>query len=336
MTSAPRPEADVGPKLAGTSLVQYAAVVAALAEGFTLEAVLAAEGVRDADWRRAAWAWRKRLVEQAATKDGGGLFEQYEKELGAAEDRLGRSVEPLDEDLGAWLTFTRMSGVEPEPVALLDRLGLTMNDVARLRRRWVVRMAADEGLRKQAEENAKGATPELPAIRVGVAVLRPSPAAMGQALEPERAGAGERSRDAVALLDRVSAVVPTVQVPTYLLGQAVDALASEQGAPASATDATCELPPVPPVASRRAVVPFAREPADAVSSTRTAAEPARAAPEPTMVLPCFTAEPTPSASPSQAVRAPKQAEVDRTLRGGLHRSAIVSGSGLPDRRARGL
>jgi hypothetical protein len=107
MTSAARVEPNLVPPPAALSLVQYAAVVAALAEGFPLEEVLAVEGLRHADWPLASMTWRARLVEEAAKKNGGGLFAQYTQELAAAEDRLGRSVTPLGEDLDAWLAFLR-------------------------------------------------------------------------------------------------------------------------------------------------------------------------------------------------------------------------------------
>jgi hypothetical protein len=330
MTVAAHSEVDLDPTLTGTSLAQYAAVVAALAEGFALDAVLAVEGVRATDWRRAARAWRTHLVEQAAKKDGSELFQHYEKELATAEDRLGRSVAPLDDDLNAWLAFLHAWAAEAEPAALLEQLGMTMNDVARLRRRWDARMASDERLRKQAEDEAKGARRALPPIRLGEALLRPSPATKGKEIAPEELGVDERARSRVVLLDRASSVAPSAQVPTYLLGQVAGVLTPDRGAPVDAADTTRELPLM---AGRRPVVPFGGEPADLASLTRpTAGRAAHDAYAPTMVLPCFTAEPAPSTSPGPAEQAPGQAEVDRTLRGGLHRSAVLPPSRPSDRR----
>jgi hypothetical protein len=314
MTTVSSLETNLGPWLAGMSLMQYAAVVAALSEGFALEEVLAVEGVRGADWPRAAAAWRERLAEDAAKKGGGELFEKYSKELASAEDRLGRSVTPLGEDLDAWLAFLRAWSSAPTPAAILGELALTMNDVSRLQRSWAVRMAEDEPTRRRALALSKQEAKGLPSVQVEPAVLRASPAARPRpgigTPKPNEAAVGGRLPEDVSVFDRASHAVPSAQMPTYLRHQGVampdlaglgsssgDAFGAPRGsgeAPAAVEDSGDMTWEVPPGATGKPALPFSTGPSIspspfAVVSRRPGAQPRRdpAKLPPTTVLPAF-------------------------------------------------
>ncbi|WP_437731445.1 hypothetical protein [Sorangium sp. So ce1335] len=149
------------------SLAQYAAVKAAVAEGFPLADVLALEGLEPRAFARSDVAWKQRLATEPE------LLATYEQELAHAEDWLDRQVEPLADDAAAWAGFLGAFGAHPAPFELLQENGLGMNDVARLRRRWARRAEEDAKVGEQiAELRAKPGA--LGPLRVGPPVLRPS------------------------------------------------------------------------------------------------------------------------------------------------------------------
>src|SRR5580700_5932296 len=86
----------------GISLEQFAGVSAALMERFPLSAVLAINGLDEAAWSPAGAGWSARL---AGAGPSSTLLAAYLAALGNAEAWLGRRVQPLDEDLAAWLGF---------------------------------------------------------------------------------------------------------------------------------------------------------------------------------------------------------------------------------------
>ncbi|WP_148314222.1 hypothetical protein [Sorangium cellulosum] len=166
------------------SLAQYAAVKAAVAEGFPLADVLATEGLTPRAFTRADLDWKQRL---AADPE---LLAAYERELAQAEDWLERSVEPIAEDAAAWASFLAAFEAHPAPLELLHGNDLGMNDVARLRRRWARRAEEDEKVGELLVElRAKPA--KLEPLRVGSRVLRPSRVAEARA--PAKAPEGELS-----------------------------------------------------------------------------------------------------------------------------------------------
>ncbi|WP_437875238.1 hypothetical protein [Sorangium sp. So ce513] len=181
MTAATKPAAGAPAASEAISLAQYAAVRAAVTEGFPLADVLAVEGLTPRAFARADLAWKQRLAaepEQLAT---------YEQELAHAEDWLDRQVEPLAEDAAAWAGFLAAFGSHPAPFELLQENGLGMNDVARLRRRWARRAEEDAKVGELiAELRAKPG--ELGPLRVGPPVLRPSRVAAVR--EPAKVSAG--------------------------------------------------------------------------------------------------------------------------------------------------
>ncbi|AUX46765.1 uncharacterized protein SOCE26_082740 [Sorangium cellulosum] len=173
--------------LHGISLAQFAAVTAALADGFELPAVLAVEGVAPAAWPGAEAAWKARLVEESL-KEGQGLFPSYRSRLAEAEDRLARRISPLETDLAAWTAFLKAYSSHPSPFALLDGLGLGVNDISRLSRLWTRRLAGSPELQERAAELAREAGAELPELRIEPGILVPSAAAAAPA-EPVPADA---------------------------------------------------------------------------------------------------------------------------------------------------
>jgi len=163
------------------SLARYAAVKAAVAEGFSIEDVLAIEGLRPRAFARADVRWKQRLAAEPE------LLAAYQAELSHAEDWLDRRVEPLAEDAAAWASFLAAFEGHAEPFEVLQAKGLGMNDVSRLRRRWAGRAEKDATLGERlAELRAK---PEkLGPLRLGPLVLRPSRMAQAKAPVEDRAG----------------------------------------------------------------------------------------------------------------------------------------------------
>ncbi|MGK4001160.1 hypothetical protein WMF31_00945 [Sorangium sp. So ce1036] len=167
MTAATKPAAGAQEAREGISLAQYAAVRAAVAEGFPLADVLAVEGLMPRRWARADLVWKQRLAAEPK------LLATYERELAQAEDWLERQVEPLAEDPTAWASFLAAFEAHPAPFELLQEQDLGMNDVARLRRRWARRAEKDAKVGEIiAERRTKPG--RLGPLRIGPRVLRPS------------------------------------------------------------------------------------------------------------------------------------------------------------------
>ncbi|XXT19878.1 hypothetical protein WME94_57620 [Sorangium sp. So ce429] len=198
MAAATKPAAGAQEASGGTSLAQYAAVTAAVTEGFPLADVLAVEGLAPRAFARADLAWKQRLVAEPE------LLAAYAQELALAEDWLERRVEPLAEDAASWASFLAAFEAHPAPFELLRWNDLGMNDVARLRRRWARRAEEDARLGELLVElRAKPA--KLGLLRVGSRVLRPSrvaePRAPAKAPEGERTAAEPSSKPGMGLAE---------------------------------------------------------------------------------------------------------------------------------------
>lgn len=162
----------------GVPLRSYAAVVAALSEGITLEDALASEGLDAPSWWAVDKAWNDRLLDDAA--GDGDLVAAFDERLVEARARFVRRVPPLDDDLRAWLDFFRAMSAASDPSAWLERFGLRLNDVFRLQTAWGERLAADERLRKQSEKilSAPPGEPPVPKPeRLRMAAAAPAPVA---------------------------------------------------------------------------------------------------------------------------------------------------------------
>ncbi|WP_437606218.1 hypothetical protein WMF20_35180 [Sorangium sp. So ce834] len=167
MAAATKPAAGAQGASEGISLARYAAVRAAVTEGFPLADVLAVEGLLPRTFARADLAWKQRLAAEPE------LLAAYEQELAQAEDWLDRQVEPLASDPAAWVSFLAAFGAHPAPFELLQERDLGMNDVARLRRRWARRAEEDAKVGELLKE-LHAEPGKLGSLRAGPRVLRPS------------------------------------------------------------------------------------------------------------------------------------------------------------------
>lgn len=156
----PAPQRPPELRLLGLPLSRYAGVQAGLAEGLSLEQVLANEGVDARTYAEAAPAWAERLAE-AEEGDPEELEAAYEEHLARARARYGRRALPLADDLRAWLAFLHRWSTDPDPPALLERLGLRLPDLARLQRDWGRRLAEQPELLREAR-GASEPSPEPP------------------------------------------------------------------------------------------------------------------------------------------------------------------------------
>ena len=91
---------------------------------------------------------------------------------------LGRRIEPLESDLGAWLDFFRHWTSAPDPRAKLAEFGLVPADVMRLQAHWSAQMALDAGLLRLAAERLAAPPRAVPVLIV-------------QSADPEDQGTGE-------------------------------------------------------------------------------------------------------------------------------------------------
>ncbi|WP_437504962.1 hypothetical protein [Sorangium sp. So ce1099] len=167
MAAIKEPAAGAQEASEGVSLAQYAAVRAAVSEGFPLADVLAVEGLRPRAFARADLHWKQRLAAEPE------LLAEFEEELARAEDWLDRPIEPLADDAAAWASFLAAFGAHPAPFELLQEKRVGMNDIARLRRRWARRAEEDAQLGEFLAE-LRARPGELGPLRVGPQVLRPS------------------------------------------------------------------------------------------------------------------------------------------------------------------
>lgn len=79
-------------------------------------------------------------------------FKSYQAALEAAQDGYHRSVEPLYEDVEAWVAYSLALGARTGTAALLSEKGLTLGDLARLERHWRQRMEQDPAIAEQAKQ----------------------------------------------------------------------------------------------------------------------------------------------------------------------------------------
>jgi hypothetical protein len=190
-----RENEETEPMLHSVSLPQYAAVQAGLAEGLELDLILESEGIRAASWPEAEGAWSDALLVDLGRN--GPLHELFDRHLAEAQDRYGRRIPPLDEELRPWLDFVRRWSIDPEPLALLTRLGLRPSDMIRLHRAWSRRLAGDPTLAKTAKDILETDPGELPAPRPEPTVpARPAPARL--AADAPAGKLSERGADSTA------------------------------------------------------------------------------------------------------------------------------------------
>ena len=168
------------PHKRGVPLIQVAAVHAAVAEGFGIDQVLAIEQLRTAQWSEAEVSWKAAMVDDST------VLESYSAHLAQQQDRLGRKVSPVSDDVDAWVSLVAAFLQRGDPLGLMAGLGMCQNDLARLQRGWRRRFEADQRAAKRAAKLAHklqrrfaehGEPAELPVISLSDAELTPSIAA---------------------------------------------------------------------------------------------------------------------------------------------------------------
>jgi hypothetical protein len=246
------------PTAYGVSLAQYAAVRAGLLEGLTLDVVLAGAGVKPSRFSRAEDAWDERLAES-----GGGdgvLLRMFDAYLADAQDRYRRPIPPLDDDLRAWLDFVRCWAKHEEPTALLRQLGLRTNDMVRLHRAWMFKLAADSTLNAEATKILEAEPGELPLpgplVPVTFAIAAAAPHVSDEPADSEVANAADNGAeadegDAADAADETVSDAPPLFTALASEPTAV-AIRADNGAPADARRRPHDQPladarPQPPI-----------------------------------------------------------------------------------------
>jgi hypothetical protein len=168
------PEALRDP-IEGVSLAAYLFVEAAHLDALPTPAVLRWLGVRERAFERAEDRWSE-LVAEELEREEARFDEMYEDLLTRALSLWARSIEPLDRDVEAWMTFQRHALEAGEPGEVARRAGLTAGDELRLARLWRDRIRSPEVAARAA---AAWAGPLLP-----LPALSMSPLVFPPALEP--------------------------------------------------------------------------------------------------------------------------------------------------------
>jgi hypothetical protein len=313
------------PRHEHVSLASFAAVQAALAEGFELGVVLEREGLEPALWLEAEDAWSDRLTEDL--EQDGPLQEAFDQHFAEAQDRLARPVPPLDDDLPSWLDFVRHWASASEPVLFLSRLGLHPSDVIRLHRAWSKRLAEDPALSQRAKEILEREPGPLPAVLPAPRVLddpatAPSTAPAGPGAPVDAAGEPEVFVDLAAWL-APEPLPPVPAVPPLVVPREV----SRIELPDDTLPAACSPIPREPVLP----VPVPGELPLAVDLSATGALPSGLL---AAALPFMKGPPTPVGAPQVTAPPPVAPEgrsadrlADETLPATL--SPIPRGPALP-------
>lgn len=171
----------------GLTLREYAAIYAATSEGFPLDVVLDAEGLTTAGWAAIDEAWGDAL--SSDLQAGGTLSDELDLAMFEAQERYGRSIPPLDDDLPKWLRFVRAWSEAKDPVSFLRKRGLGPNDLVRLHRGWSARLAESPELQKQALAAMQAAgdvpVPQPEPLELRLAAVRHVSPAVATAREAE-------------------------------------------------------------------------------------------------------------------------------------------------------
>jgi hypothetical protein len=98
------PSKDEEPVIGGLRALVYVAVQAALAEGFPEERVLEHELLSEPAWLNAEEAWAQALSDSAESDNK--LLDNYDATYNAYRWAFHRVIEPLEQDLAAWMNFS--------------------------------------------------------------------------------------------------------------------------------------------------------------------------------------------------------------------------------------
>jgi hypothetical protein len=146
----------------------YVTVNTALHAGMPQAAVLVAAGLTEDEWVLESAAWG-RVISRLLDDDDpeSHALDEHDAEVLAARDRLARRVEPLDDDVSAWLAFQAASVRAPDPTEFLEARGLTALDMMRIASAWTQRMSTDGDLRMEALRGMERTDGPVPEVRVG-------------------------------------------------------------------------------------------------------------------------------------------------------------------------
>jgi hypothetical protein len=142
------------------TLEQYGAVLAGLGEGIELGLLLLDQGIEPDAWARAEEAWPERLDDENDVD----LQPLMDAALVAGRKRYGRRIEPLDDDIRAWLCLVRHFAAAPEPLAALADMGMRPNDMLRLHAWWSERCRLEPQLLVRARDALTAELEPLPAL----------------------------------------------------------------------------------------------------------------------------------------------------------------------------
>ena len=126
------------------ALALAAATLGGTARAFDAE-VLRSEGLREKTWVSASLRWSRKLAREGASGPTSTAFRDL---FAFARAWLGRRVQPLEDDLLAWLGFLNAWCAHPAPFDLLDELSISPSDVARIQGAWAQRIEASDDLRE--------------------------------------------------------------------------------------------------------------------------------------------------------------------------------------------
>ncbi len=161
-------EGDDDPVFHGVRLEHHAGVSAALAEGISLEEVLAQEEIAKRDWDEANPRWRSALVSSP------DLQTKYVQKRRVAEDALARPIKPVDDDPEAWAGLLGAVNTADDARSVLEPLGLRASDLARLGRAWTKKAKADPEVQKKLTD-AAGKAPPPKSVKADPVKLKPFP-----------------------------------------------------------------------------------------------------------------------------------------------------------------
>jgi hypothetical protein len=200
--------------VSGVTVEQYAGITAALAEDLPLDAVLAFEGLSPRTWKPVEVAWKLRLATEGVTAP---LFQVFVERRAEAEDWLSRRIAPLEDDLGAWLSFLQAWSRHVAPFDMLVATGLRLSDVSRLQRRWARRFAEERALEARAAELVRKGPGPLPSITAGEIDHKPFRWSRVGARTKEPAGAPRTESPAPEVTPALLPVAaPELVVPSFM------------------------------------------------------------------------------------------------------------------------
>lgn len=163
-----RPMPDSGSPL---TLEEYAAVQAGRRCGFEVAEVLRDRGIPEEVWHDDHARWKDVIA--ADLEREGPLAARFDASIQSALSRYARRIDPLEDDLEAWLAFFGKWSTHPDPAGVLARVGLQELDVLRLHERWSERIGADPKLRARRDELLLSAAPDD--VRLPEVTTRPAP-----------------------------------------------------------------------------------------------------------------------------------------------------------------